>query len=599
MIFIDFETYPLERVAGKAFVPPRPVGVAIKIDQAPGHYFAFDHPSGGNNCTKKDATDRLCMAYQSGHVIVGHHVGFDFEVARVHLGLEWPLVFEDTLIGAFLEWPHAASLGLKELTGARDTSVSVNAEAQLESWIRTYIPEAKKKKDWKQFLYRAPGDRVGPYAVRDVELTADLHAKVIKWRSSPAWIREHAMAHLCTQMSRTGLPIDVQTLSIRIGEWQCARDEASWWLARRLNAQPAWSSTADVIEVLKKHGLWIGTTKTSTGADSATADDVRASIPDAQVAATWIYWRKLNNVIDTFGLSWLEQARKSGRVHVDWSSTRREETTGSWARGARTGRLASSPNLQNVPKRWHVDGLPPQILPVSPSLHHAVGLPGYRIGLADYNGHELRILAHYVGGKIRDEYRKHPALDLHEFMREKLTTTMHRTINRHEAKITAFAILYGSGMTSLCRDLGVDERTGYNIKDTYIRNLPGLERLIAWTKDFERTHKRMDTWGGRSYPCQLGEDGREFGYKMLNVLIQSSAADMIKSAMLEFNTLKHPDTELILSLHDEVGIHAPDQILDDQLALLSDVMKRQALDVPLLVDQEVGRSWGEAMEENA
>jgi DNA polymerase I-like protein with 3'-5' exonuclease and polymerase domains len=218
--------------------------------------------------------------------------------------------------------------------------------------------------------------------------------------------------------------------------------------------------------------------------------------------------------------------------------------------------------------------------------------------LADYNGHELRILAHYVGGKIRDEYKRNPALDMHDFMQQKMSSVLRKPITRKDAKTTGFAVLYGSGISALCEGLGgVDERSGYDIKDAYIRNFPGLDRLIAWTKNFEGTSKRMETWGGRSYQCQPSEGGRSFSYKMLNTLIQSSAADMIKAAMLEFDTLKHPETELIMSLHDEVGIHAPDQILDDQLALLSDVMKRQNLTVPLLVDQEVGRSWGHAMED--
>jgi DNA polymerase I-like protein with 3'-5' exonuclease and polymerase domains len=106
------------------------------------------------------------------------------------------------------------------------------------------------------------------------------------------------------------------------------------------------------------------------------------------------------------------------------------------------------------------------------------------------------------------------------------------------------------------------------------------------------------TWGGREYYCEEPAivNGRlmMFDYKLVNVLIQGSAADCTKEAIIRYHAAKHPDAKLLLNVHDQLTASVPKKIMKAEMTVLRDTMQSVEFDCPILSEGAISSTnWDE------
>lgn len=261
-----------------------------------------------------------------------------------------------------------------------------------------------------------------------------------------------------------------------------------------------------------------------------------------------------------------------------------------------TGRLSSSnPNLQNIPARTD-DGKEIRKL--------FVAEPGYILVSADYSQIELRILAHFsADARLLEAFAS--GEDIHAIVASqvgkvplaKVTDSM-----RKAAKTINFGIIYGQGSKKLAESLGISKAQADQFIASYFAEYPRIRQFKQAVISGCRRYGYVTTiLGRRRYIPAIndpdGPDRWEAERMAVNTVIQGSAADMIKLAMLELHNQiqdQKLEAKLLVQVHDElifeVSKDAPYNTLDVIKSTMESVVP---LSVPVLVDVEYGKSWGE------
>jgi len=605
---IDFET---EAIAGRPDYPPKPVGVAVHL---PGwrasKYYAWGHPT-ENNTTRVDAT-RLLQAVWKDHQILCWNAKFDLEVARVHLGLQWPTRgAHDAMILAFLDDPHVPDLHLKPYSD-RVLGVPPAERDAVRDWVMTNSPAAKGKpkkwKDWAAHICEAPGKLVGEYARGDVDRTRAVYDRL--WKSvtvdrgmRAAYDREMALMPHLVEMERGGVPVDLQRLRADLAEWDEWLAVTDRWLRHRLKSPglevDSGSQLADAMERAGVVTEWILTPK---GARSTARDALMEVVTDESVREVLAYRGKLANAIRNFGRPWVEMAERAGAplIYTEWKQVRAEQG------GARTGRFSSRPNFQNIPKNPEKKDLivpkPLRLLAGTlPYMRNYVAPPrGWSLVDRDYSQQELRILAHYEDGVLLRAYLDDPRLDMHALAQERINRQLGTSYARKPIKNLGFAIIYGAGIGKTAIMLEVEVATAKSIRSAYLGTFPGLKSLIDELKSRAFKKQPIHTWGGREYHVERPRfvDGRlrVYDYKLLNVLVQGSAADCTKQAMLNYFSAPH-EGRMLITLHDELLVCVPTKAAKEEDRRLREAMESVKFDVAMLTGGARGaKSWGALQE---
>ena len=276
---------------------------------------------------------------------------------------------------------------------------------------------------------------------------------------------------------------------------------------------------------------------------------------------------------------------RDGRIHTTLSQTQ-----------AATGRLSSSdPNLQNIPIRTEL-GRRIRAGFVAEKGNLFVG--------ADYSQVELRLLAHLSGDaelirRFRQGEDIHTATAAAVFGVDPSAVTPEL---RRRAKVINFGILYGMSPFGLSRELGIGGKEAKMYIDHYFDRYPGVKEDIDGLKVTARKDGYVLTIMGRRRPLKDIDSRnkvlREAAERMaINTPIQGSAADLIKMAMIrvdrEFREAGM-EARLILQVHDELIVEAPEREADASERILKEAMEGVAkLSVPLTVSVSRGKNWGE------
>jgi DNA polymerase-1 len=277
---------------------------------------------------------------------------------------------------------------------------------------------------------------------------------------------------------------------------------------------------------------------------------------------------------------------ETGRIHTTFNQA-----------GATTGRLSSQdPNLQNIPVRT----------PRGEEIRRCfVAAPGCRLVVADYSQIELRVLAHLSGDPAfiaafqrgGDIHRETAAIIFDVAVGE-VTAEM-----RARAKTINFATIYGQGAFALSRQLGISQDDAREFIATYFARFAGVRRFLDDAVARARELGYAETLlRRRRYIPELQERNRQlrsFGERTaMNSPMQGSAADLIKIAMIRLaDALRagHLETALLLQVHDELVLEAPDREVEDACRLVRECMEQAApLRVPLVADVGVGVNWMDA-----
>jgi DNA polymerase I-like protein with 3'-5' exonuclease and polymerase domains len=648
IITIDFETKPIQ---DRPDYPPQPVGVAIKYGAEKSKYLAWGHAAGRNNATEEEAYHELAQIVGSDAGLLFHNAYFDLSVLHEYFGLalpEWSRV-HDTAILAFLIDPHAITHGLKELA---ETHLGMRPEERdaIGEWAwehRTRIKEEtdlrvtrsknKKTGEYKvskvwQYYWMAPGDLAGEYACGDVDRTFELFRywmpHVAKLGMVSAYNREREVAPIFYQNEVEGMCVNREALEQDCSVYSDLVEYVEDLLRERLGDSGLnFDADVDVAAALSRNGIvndedwsptdsgekWFAKNPGKTILDmppqyrSMSKDKLKLKhYQDPEVFHVLGYRNRLQTALKMFMKPWRDQAAKTGgRIHTHWNTTRGASG------GTRTGRPSTySPNFLNIsknfegrPDRWEhpdfIDGL--DHLPLVRK-YIIADSPDHVILHRDFSGQELRIFGHYECGPLLAAYKRDPEIDVHQMVADKILELFPGTpLNRGKTKIINFQSLYGGGANALAGDLDIDIAEAKQFKAYHNQALPGRVALVDTITRLTRRGIPIRTWGGRCYLPEPARrvDGqmRDFTYKLINYLIQGSAADITKQAMIDWH--KHPDREarFLVQVYDELNVVAHKDVAQKQMEVLREVMQAPRIDVEMLSDGKIGYAWGELTKE--
>ena len=505
------------------------------------------------------------------------------------------------------------SLGLKINGRIIDTMIAAGLVDEnrlrydLNGCGRDYVGKGKDEsalydaaKSWgvdpKAEMYKLPAMYVGTYAERDAQLTLELW-QILKKEI----LNQDIEAVFKMEMELFPCLVDMRFLGVRVNQEQAALEKKTLIEQEKKMLGEVYSETKievqiwaarSIAKVFDKLGLPYERTL-KTEAPSFTKNFL-ANHPH-NVVKCIAKAREINKAHTTFIDTILKHSQK-GRIHAEINQLRSE------GGGTVTGRFSmNNPNLQQVPARNKELG--PRI--------RSLFIPeeGHRWGCFDYNQQEPRLVVHYASlqnlygvDEVVESYKNEDA-DFHKIVADMAD------IPRHQAKTINLGLFYGMGKNKLQAELGVSKLQAEDLFKTYHAKVPFVKMLMDSVMKRAQDRGQIRTLLGRLCrfhlwePNQFGihkalphdaallEHGpgirRAYTYKALNRLIQGSAADMTKKAMINLHKegiIPH------IQVHDELDISVKD---DKEAKQIVHIMESAVeLEVPNKVDYEAGANWG-------
>ena len=409
--------------------------------------------------------------------------------------------------------------------------------------------------------------------------------------------REMRLMPIVLGMEQRGVHIDVDTLEHDLQSYTARLQELDDTICVILGTRVPIDSKQPLLNAIIKAGL-VDESKlhrtAKTGAYSAAKDSLFEAITDYELLGSLLVRGALATCIRTFMEPWYEASKHSGILYIRWNQIRNYSDT-----GARTGRLSSSPNLQNIPTDWaqltgRLKSLNFELdWPMPTVRKYIVPPPGHVFIGRDYSAQEMRLLAHFAGGALLEALQADPNKDVHMIAAEIAG------ISRKLAKTLGFAVLYGAGVGRLGEQLEISVAEATAIKNRYLRALPEIKRLSKSLSELAHRGEPIETLAGRQYyvesPKVIMGRLRTFEYKLTNYKIQGSAADQTKQAMYTYGTTTKCGM-LCLSVHDQLVAAVPEGEAESEMALLQEAMDgafQEVLRYKVISDPAIGKNFGE------
>ena len=273
----------------------------------------------------------------------------------------------------------------------------------------------------------------------------------------------------------------------------------------------------------------------------------------------------------------------TGRIHSSFNQV-----------GTATGRLSSShPNLQNIPVRT-VDGR---------EIRTAF-VPGKGFDLllsCDYSQIELRVLAHFSGDdRLCEAF--HNNEDIHTRVASEVFDVTLAKVNadmRRIAKTVNFGVIYGQSAFGLSKQLGIDHKEAQQFIDDYFATYSSIRQYLDSVLDGCIEKGYVTTLFGRRRYFAPGTIRQERVGNLntaermaINTVIQGTAADLMKQAMVKLMPLDRFEANLLLQIHDELVFEVTQKDAERLMQYVVETMQlNQPLRVPLVVDAELAKYW--------
>ncbi len=326
------------------------------------------------------------------------------------------------------------------------------------------------------------------------------------------------------------------------------------------------------------------------GGQLSTAQEKLEKLAGNPIVDAVLEFRKLEKLRSTYLEPLPKLADAKGRIHSQFNQ---------WATA--TGRLSSSnPNLQNIPVRG----------PLGQRMRSCfVPKEGHALLSADYSQVELRVLAHMSKDPVLLEAFKH-GKDIHTSTASLIYGVGLESVTsdqRRNAKTINFGLIYGMGAQKLAQELHISTNEAKDFIANYFKHLGQLKLFYEQIEHNAKEQGYVLTMAGRRrlVPDIHSTNGQKYALarrQAINTVIQGSAADIIKLAMLAVHkdaTLHQLNATLTLQIHDELLLEVPKDNAKEAgervAAIMSQVRpSNEDLRVPLLVDWGIGDNWGEA-----
>lgn len=347
--------------------------------------------------------------------------------------------------------------------------------------------------------------------------------------------------------------------------------------------------------------------KTATGAESW-AEGALERIHHPVIPMIQEY-KNYSSILNKYLRGSLSRTVINGRIHCTFLPMLRDKESGMGGGGTVTGRFScKAPNLQQIPARNKGHGQD-----FSQDMR-SLFLPeeGKMIAALDYSQIEAVLLGHYAQGQQAAWFREQlkAGADLHN-----IAMGMTGITYRPVVKTFNYGCIYGMGWKTameknytlfekLAAEEGLDIETfTKNVYYNYHKKFPVIKDTMEWCQNIAKAQGYIDTMGGRrqhkpkpAYDPATGKIN-DFIYKMLNKLIQGTAADILKTALINaYEAGIYDVLDLHLLVHDEQVVSTPFtkegcEATVELQQIMASVYKDQLL-VPIKAECELGPNWG-------
>jgi DNA polymerase I-like protein with 3'-5' exonuclease and polymerase domains len=589
-IAIDLETKDpglKDRGSGSVIGNGDVVGIAVATAHYKG-YFPIAH-EGGGNMDRKQVLNWLQDILNAPSTKIFHNAIYDVcWLRRLGLTVQGDIVC--TMIASAVTDENRFRYDLNSLSWhylGYGKNESALAEAA-ESW--GIDPKAE--------MYKLPAMHVGGYAERDAEITfglwQEMKKEILHQDLEDIFDLETELFPCLVDMRFKGVRVDIEKAHLMKKDFIKEENNLLNKIESETNVRPQIWAARSIAQVFENLKIPFERTE-KTDAPSFTKNFLQEhKHPVVNMIAKA---REINKAHTTF-IDSIIKYEHNGRIHAEINQLRNA------GGGTVTGRFSyQNPNLQQIPARNK--DLGPKI--------RSLFLPenGCKWGCFDYSQQEPRLVVHYASlyklpsvYDVIDAYNNDPNADFHQ------TVADMAQIPRSQAKTINLGLFYGMGKAKLQAELGVSKEKAAELFNTYHAKVPFVKQLMTKASNRSQDRGQIRTLLGRLCrfhlwePNQFGmhkalphEDAlrehgpgirRAYTYKALNKLIQGSAADMTKKAMLELykeGIIPH------IQIHDELDLSIKD---DTEAKKVIEIMEEAVkLEVPNKVDYEFGNNWGD------
>ena len=589
-VAIDLETKDPELTkmgSGAIIGNGQVVGIAVAVEGWCG-YYPIAH-EGGGNMDKAMVLKWLQDVLNTSSDKIFHNAMYDVCWLRV-MGLKINGRIIDTMIASALcdenQLKYDLNTCSKRYTGQSKDETALYAAA----------------KEWgidaKGEMYKLPAMYVGQYAEKDASITLELwqflKREIVSQDINSIFDLETELFPCLVDMRFLGVRVDIESAH-KLKQELITEEKSNLYKVQKETGVDVqiWAARS-IAQVFEKLKLPFDRTE-KTEAPSFTKNFLQNHPnPIVQCIAKA---REINKAHTTFIDTILKHSHK-GRIHAEINQLRGDNG------GTVTGRFSySNPNLQQIPARNK--DLGPKI--------RSLFIPENKCkwGVFDYSQQEPRLVVHYAAlqnlygvDDVLDSYNNNPDTDFHTIVADMAN------IPRSQAKTINLGLFYGMGKNKLQAELGVDKETSDGLFKQYHDRVPFVKQLMDNVMQRAQQRGQIRTLLGRLCRFHLWEPNmfgmhkalphdqailehgpgirRAYTYKALNKLIQGSAADMTKKAMIELykeGILAH------IQVHDELDFSIESEAHVDKI---KQIMEHAVeLEVPNKVDYESGPNWGE------
>ena len=593
-VAIDLETRDPNlktRGSGSVIGQGEIIGIAVAVEGWSG-YYPIGHREG--NMDKRKVLEWITKVCANDNTKIFHNAMYDVCWLKAY-GIKINGFIIDTMVMLSLIDENRRWYSLN--SASYDYLGEVKSEQSLREAAEAAGVDAKSE------MYKLPAMYVGSYAEKDAELTLELFRvlsrEIQKQNLQNVFDLETNLFPCLVEMRFKGVRVDVEQAHTLKQKLVSQEEELLLQVKKETGIETQIWAARSIAKVFDKLSLdYLRTEKTQS--PSFTKNFLQEhKHPLVQKIAKA---REINKAHTTFIDTILKHEHK-GRIHADINPIKSDQG------GTVTGRFSySNPNLQQIPARNK--DLGPMIRGLFiPEKDHTWGC-------FDYSQQEPRLVVHYAATtepicfndsvtKIVEKF-KDDSVDFHQ------TVADMANISRSQAKTINLGLFYGMGKAKLQAELGLNtKQEAENLFNQYHDNVPFVRELMNRTSSFAQTSGsigtllgrkcRFDKWEpatfGMHTPMTLEEAERTYGrgrirraftYKALNKLIQGSAADMTKKAMLDLyqeGIIPH------IQIHDELDLSIESQ---EQAKKIIEIMENAVkLTIPNKVDYESGKTWGE------
>ena len=566
------------------------VGIAVAV---PGRkfYFPIAHGS-GSNMDKKKVLAWFKDTMSCDAVKIFHNAMYDVCWIR-QMGIKINGVIVDTMIAASLINENRYAYTLNAL------SWEYLGQGKNEAAL---VDEAKSRGlDPKADMWKLPPMYVGSYAEKDAELTLELwqcfKKEIIHQDIESIFNLETDLFPCLVDMRFKGVRVDSERAHKLKQQLVSEEESLLQQVKKETGIEPQIWAARSIAKVFDKLSLDYSRTEKSQ-APSFTKNFLQEhKHPVVKMIAKA---REINKAHTTFIDTIIDYDHK-GRIHAEINQIRSD------AGGTVTGRFSyNNPNLQQLPARNKDLG----------PLIRSLFLPeqGCTWGCFDYSQQEPRLVAHYAA-----LYKFPSVYDVVDAYKDNSDTDFHQTvadmakIPRSQAKTINLGLFYGMGKAKLQAELGVTKEKAAELFEQYHAKVPFVKQLMNAASNRAQERGQIRTLLGRLCRFHLWEPNmfgmhkalphedalrehgpgirRAYTYKSLNKLIQGSAADMTKKAMLD---LYKEGIVAHIQIHDELDLSVESQ---EHANKIIEIMENAVkLEVPNKVDYESGENWGDIFE---